>query len=73
MCRMKDGNILPKIDLKKCTLCGRCISACEYNVLELGDHHPVIVNPENCTYCAECEAQCPEFAIACPLEIVWGN
>lgn len=71
MCRMKDGIILPKIDLRKCTFCGNCISACEHNVLELGDHQPEIVNPENCTYCAECEAQCPESAIACPLEIVW--
>lgn len=70
---MKDGKILPIIDLKKCTLCGMCISACEYNVLELGEQQVEIVNPGNCTYCAECEAQCPESAIVCPIEIVWGN
>ncbi|MCJ7696000.1 MAG: 4Fe-4S binding protein [Anaerolineaceae bacterium] len=70
---MKDVKILPIIDLRKCTLCGMCISACEHSVLALGNHQPEIVHPEDCTYCAECEAQCPEGAIACPIEIVWAE
>ncbi|MGD2143691.1 MAG: 4Fe-4S binding protein [Anaerolineae bacterium] len=38
----------------------------------MGTHGPSIVRPADCTYCADCEPVCPQGAIRCTYEIVWG-
>ncbi len=65
--------VLPIIRIEKCTLCGSCIEACHYSVLEIGSSGLSLIHPEQCTYCGECEEVCPESAIACPLEIIWAE
>jgi NAD-dependent dihydropyrimidine dehydrogenase PreA subunit len=37
------------------------------------DEGPRIARPGDCTYCTDCEAVCPEGAIQCGYEIVWGD
>lgn len=68
---MSLGNVLPKIDLAKCSSCGECILACSQEVLAMGEHGPIFIQADLCTYCADCETHCPENAIYCPLEIIW--
>ncbi|OQA23513.1 MAG: NADH dehydrogenase subunit I [Chloroflexi bacterium ADurb.Bin360] len=62
---------LPQIDLVRCTLCGKCVSACPVQAVAMLPPGPQIVAPEACTYCTACEAICPEHAITCAFEIVW--
>ena len=64
---------LPVINRQRCSLCGDCIEKCTANVLVMASQGPVFARPEDCTYCADCEAICPEGAIRCALEIVWGR
>ncbi|MGD8998465.1 MAG: 4Fe-4S binding protein [Anaerolineae bacterium] len=63
---------LPQINLNRCDRCGICVELCPKNAVELGVNGPDIARPEDCTYCTECEALCPQGAIACPYVIVWG-
>ena len=70
---MEQHLVLPIITAAKCTLCGNCISACQYHALAIGESGLTIVLPAQCTYCAECEAACQEHAIACPLQVVWAE
>ncbi len=58
----------PKIDIKKCTFCGKCASVCVYNAI-------AIIKPEErrkgnvlffyqlCHNCGACRLACPENAI----------
>lgn len=66
------GEVLPQIDLGRCTLCGQCVSACPVQAVILFSTGPRIVTPERCTYCTACEGICPAGAITCTFEIVWG-
>ena len=63
---------LPEIDSDLCNQCGRCIEYCPSRAVEMTQSGPVIVRPGDCTYCTECEAVCPQGAIRCGYEIVWG-
>ncbi|MEA3376249.1 MAG: 4Fe-4S binding protein [Chloroflexota bacterium] len=63
--------VLPEIDLERCDQCGLCVEHCPTDAVEMGPDGPSIVRPRDCTYCTDCEAMCPEGAIACPFEIVW--
>lgn len=62
---------IPTIDLDKCNRCGRCINECPNGAVEMRTDGPVIVHPDDCTYCTDCEAVCAQGAIRCPYEIVW--
>jgi formate hydrogenlyase subunit 6/NADH:ubiquinone oxidoreductase subunit I len=64
---------LPQIDLQLCSLCGVCVERCPTKAVDMTDDGPHIARPEDCTYCTDCEAVCPEGAIACGYEIVWGE
>jgi len=64
---------LPEIDLSLCDRCGRCVERCPTGAVEMTPSGPVIVRPDDCTYCTECEAVCPQGAIKCGYEIVWSR
>ena len=54
--------LLPKIDEAKCTQCGACAEACEFNAIAvLGEK--VLVYPELCHGCGRCRMVCPMDAI----------
>jgi len=61
--------LIPQIDADRCTLCGECSAACEYNALAvLGKS--VEVFPSLCHSCGGCSDVCPEDAITeIPREI----
>jgi len=53
---------VPQVDHDKCTLCGECSAACEYNAIAvLGK--TVEVFPSLCHGCGGCSDVCPEDAI----------
>jgi NAD-dependent dihydropyrimidine dehydrogenase PreA subunit len=62
---------LPRINYQRCDRCGACVEHCPSRAVEIQAQGPVIVRPEDCTYCTDCEAVCPQGAIACPYEIQW--
>ena len=64
---------LPEINLSLCNLCGICVERCPTNAAEMGVEGPFIARPADCTYCARCDAMCPQGAITCTFEIVWGT
>ncbi len=62
---------LPEIDLTLCNRCGSCVERCPTGAAEMRADGPFIARPTDCTYCAVCEAICPQGAITCVYEIVW--
>ncbi len=50
-----------KINPEKCTVCGQCVSACPFNVLEIKDG--IINVKEGCTACGACRDACSFDAI----------
>lgn len=69
---MKDW-ALPEIDLKRCNQCGVCVERCPTGAVEIKPEGPFIARPADCIYCARCDAVCPQDAITCTYEIVWGT
>ncbi len=61
---------IPEVDRDKCTGSGNCVEQCPTDAVEMVEGKAMIVRPEDCNYCTECEAVCPSGAIKCPLEIV---
>jgi len=53
---------IPRIDETKCTHCGRCAEACEFNALACFPQ-TVLVFDELCHGCGACSYICPEEAI----------
>jgi len=53
-----------KVDLKKCTGCGTCVSVCPVNVYELKNKKAVPVRENECIECKACEVSCPQKAIS---------
>jgi electron transfer flavoprotein alpha subunit len=50
-----------KIDYEKCVMCGNCVSACPFNVLDVVDDKIVI--KEGCNLCGACRDVCDYNAI----------
>lgn len=59
-----------EIDFEKCTGCGDCVAKCPAKAVALVNGKPVIVRPDLCDYCTECEIFCSVGAISCPFEII---
>ena len=64
---------LPEIKLLLCDRCGACVEQCPGGAVEMGSEGPYFARPAECTYCALCEGVCPQHAITCAYEIVWGT
>jgi MinD superfamily P-loop ATPase len=54
---------LPKIDVEKCTGCGKCTEFCEYNALAVVKDKTIVFS-ELCHSCGGCLLVCPENAIS---------
>jgi MinD superfamily P-loop ATPase len=64
---------MPEIDREKCQGCGLCVSVCACGALVLVDNIVAAVEVGECGWCALCELVCPNEAIRCPFEIVFGE
>ena len=62
---------MPIMNKDLCKGCGLCVSVCYCKALILVDDVVMIVETEECGYCTDCEAVCPNGAICCPYEIVF--
>ena len=61
------GNLIPRVDAGKCTLCGDCGEICQYSaIVAVGKQ--VLVYPELCHGCGGCSLVCPADAIT---EVSW--
>jgi MinD superfamily P-loop ATPase len=61
--RRRDVNVLiPRVDLEKCTGCGRCGEVCEFHAIVVLGEKPLVF-PELCHGCGSCTLECPENAI----------
>ncbi|HDN62777.1 ferredoxin [Candidatus Bathyarchaeota archaeon] len=52
-----------KIDYSRCVGCKECVKVCSFGVLEWLDDMPVVVDPNSCSFCLDCEKTCPTKAI----------
>jgi NAD-dependent dihydropyrimidine dehydrogenase PreA subunit len=64
--------LYPIINYERCDLCGRCISICPEDALEMADQGPQYKSPNTCSFCTDCEDICPQSAIRAPLSISWS-
>ena len=53
----------PRINQRKCSLCGLCLKLCPASVFEMRLNKITIVRPEACLKCGHCGALCPSNAI----------
>ena len=56
-------NLVPRVDITRCTGCGRCAEVCQYNALAV-IKGKVLVFDQLCHGCGSCTLQCPEGAIS---------
>ncbi|MBN1873401.1 MAG: ATP-binding protein [Anaerolineae bacterium] len=63
------GQMIPEVDLERCTYCGRCAEVCQYHAIAvLGKR--VMIFPELCHGCGSCTLNCPEGAIHEVLDVI---
>jgi MinD superfamily P-loop ATPase len=60
--RREVGQMIPEVDLEKCTYCGRCAEVCQYHAVAVVGEK-VLVFPELCHGCGSCALNCPTEAI----------
>ena len=61
---------IPEINIEKCTNCEDCVEWYPTDTVELVSGRIVMLHPENCRYCTDCETVCEVGAIRCPFEII---
>ncbi len=68
---------VPKIDQKKCTVCGACWKSCFYQVYRLDKKEKIVrIDSDRCWSCGFCVGICPENAIVLVdretgSEVIW--
>jgi MinD superfamily P-loop ATPase len=67
--RREVGQMIPEIDLAKCTHCGRCAEVCQYHAIAVVGEN-VLVFPELCHGCGSCTLNCPTGAIHEVLDVI---
>ena len=60
--RREVGQMIPEVDLDRCTYCGRCAEVCQYHAIAVVGKK-VLVFPELCHGCGSCALNCPPEAI----------
>jgi len=58
----KAYNLIPEVDMEKCTLCGKCSEYCEFNAIFVTSEKWILF-PEICKGCTACIKLCPENAL----------
>lgn len=58
----KVSALIPEVDEKKCTYCGKCAEICEYNAIVVA-REKVLIFDQLCHSCCGCMLLCPEKAI----------
>jgi MinD superfamily P-loop ATPase len=61
--RAEVGVLIPQVDERKCTACGRCMEVCEFHAITVIGQK-TLVFPELCHGCGSCTLVCPEGAIS---------
>jgi DNA-directed RNA polymerase subunit D len=54
---------IPKIEVKKCSMCGECVKKCPKNVFEIKDKKIIVAKANDCHLCMACIEACPDNAI----------
>jgi MinD superfamily P-loop ATPase len=67
--RREVGQMIPAVDLEKCTYCGRCAEVCQYHAIAVVGEK-VLVFPELCHGCGSCSLNCPTGAIHEVLHVI---
>ena len=67
--RREVGQMIPDVDVNKCTYCGRCAEVCQYNAIAVVGER-VLVFPELCHGCGSCTLNCPTGAIHEVLDMI---
>jgi MinD superfamily P-loop ATPase len=63
------GILIPRVDLDKCTFCGRCAQVCVWHAIAVVGEK-VLIFPELCHGCGSCTLNCPEDAISEVLNVM---
>jgi MinD superfamily P-loop ATPase len=63
------GQMIPEVDLERCTYCGRCAEVCQYHAVAVVGEK-VLVFPELCHGCGSCTLNCPTGAIHEVLDVI---
>jgi MinD superfamily P-loop ATPase len=65
--RQEVGILIPQVDERRCTHCGKCAEVCQYHAIAvLGKK--TLVFPQLCHGCGSCTWMCPEDAISETLD-----
>lgn len=66
--RKEVGTLIPEVDERSCTYCGKCSDVCQYHAIAVVANK-ILVFPELCHGCGSCTLICPENAIREQLNV----